>query len=70
MKRYTRWVGLFSVLLLLPQWALAADIHWQPYGPAVFAKAKAENRLILLDMVAVWCHWCHVMEDKTYSDPA
>lgn len=60
-------------------WALAAlatpvsaasPVAWQPYGAAVFTQAKSENRLILLDMVAVWCHWCHVMDDKTYANPA
>lgn len=43
---------------------------WQPYGPAAFETAAAENKLILLDLVAVWCHWCHVMEATTYRDPA
>ncbi|MCB1724646.1 MAG: thioredoxin domain-containing protein [Chromatiaceae bacterium] len=42
---------------------------WQPYAPTAFARAAADDRLILLDLVAVWCHWCHVMDATTYSDP-
>jgi len=45
-------------------------IEWQPWSDAVFARAKAEKKLVLLDVVAVWCHWCHVMDDITYRDPA
>ena len=43
---------------------------WQDWSPQVFAQARAENKLVLLDMAAVWCHWCHVMDEKTYADPA
>jgi uncharacterized protein len=47
----------------------ADGIEWQPWSDAVFARAKAEKKLVLLDVVAVWCHWCHVMDDITYRDP-
>lgn len=43
---------------------------WQDWSPAAFARARSEHKLVLLDMAAVWCHWCHVMDEKTYSDPA
>jgi uncharacterized protein YyaL (SSP411 family) len=45
-------------------------IEWQPWSDAVFARARAEKKLVLLDVVAVWCHWCHVMDEITYRDPA
>ncbi len=45
------------------------SIVWQPWSDDLFARAKAENKLIILDLHAVWCHWCHVMDDKTYKDP-
>jgi hypothetical protein len=45
-------------------------IDWQPWSDAVFARAKAEKKLVLLDVGAVWCHWCHVMDEITYRDPA
>lgn len=47
-----------------------SPIAWQPFSDAVFEKAKKENRLVLLDLEAVWCHWCHVMDEITYRDPA
>ncbi|MCB1734936.1 MAG: thioredoxin domain-containing protein [Gammaproteobacteria bacterium] len=49
--------------------AVVSVIDWQPFAPAAFAQARAEGKLVLLDLVAVWCHWCHVMEAETYSDP-
>ncbi len=48
----------------------APEIAWRPYSDAAFADAKAQHRLVLLDLQAVWCHWCHVMDAETYSDPA
>ena len=27
------------------------------------------NRPVLIDIGAMWCHWCHVMDEKTYADP-
>lgn len=45
------------------------SIDWQPWSEEVFACAKEDNRFVLLDLGAVWCHWCHVMEDVTYRDP-
>jgi hypothetical protein len=47
----------------------AASLHWQPWSDAAFAQAKSEQKFVLLDLEAVWCHWCHVMDDVTYSDP-
>lgn len=45
-------------------------ILWQEWGEEAFNKAKAEDKLILLAIGAVWCHWCHVMDQTSYSDPA
>ncbi len=47
-----------------------ATLHWQPWSDAAFAQARAEHKFVLLDLEAVWCHWCHVMDDVTYRDPA
>ena len=44
-------------------------IDWQPWGEAAFAKAQEENKPVLLAISAVWCYWCHVMDETTYSDP-
>lgn len=43
-------------------------IDWYPWGTEAFEAAKRLNRPILLDIGAVWCHWCHVMDEGTYSD--
>jgi len=50
--------------------ARADGIAWQPWSEQVFAQAQREGKLVLLDMEAVWCHWCHVMDETTYQDPA
>jgi uncharacterized protein YyaL (SSP411 family) len=44
-------------------------VKWHPWGEAAFARAQAENKPILLDIGAVWCHWCHVMDRESYEDP-
>lgn len=46
------------------------SLNWQPWSDEVFAQARREHRFVLLDLEAVWCHWCHVMDSTTYSDPA
>ncbi|MEO8557882.1 MAG: DUF255 domain-containing protein [Rhodospirillales bacterium] len=44
-------------------------VHWQEFSDATFQQAAREKKYVLLHMAAVWCHWCHVMEQTTYSDP-
>jgi uncharacterized protein len=61
-------IGIGAALLLGAE-ANAAPISWQTHwGDAVFAQAAKEHRFVILDLHAVWCHWCHVMDEKTYSD--
>ena len=43
-------------------------IDWYPWGEEAFEAARRLNRPVLLDIGAVWCHWCHVMDEGTYSD--
>lgn len=43
-------------------------IHWREWGEAVFQEAQEQDKLILLSIGAVWCHWCHVMDEEGYSD--
>src|SRR3982751_435599 len=45
-------------------------IRWHEWGEPAFALAKRENKPILLDIGAVWCHWCHVMDRESYENPA
>jgi uncharacterized protein YyaL (SSP411 family) len=44
-------------------------IAWNEWGAEAFAKAKREGKPVLLDIGAVWCHWCHVMDRESYEDP-
>ena len=48
--------------------AAEQPIEWYPWGPEPFEVAKRTGRPILLDIGASWCHWCHVMDEGTYSD--
>jgi uncharacterized protein YyaL (SSP411 family) len=44
-------------------------VDWYPWGPEAFAKAARENRLVFLSIGYSSCHWCHVMERESFSDP-
>jgi uncharacterized protein YyaL (SSP411 family) len=71
---------LVSLLLLSPDPSRAEEfrfspkpnkahlIQWRPWSRETLAEAKQKDRLILLSLSAVWCHWCHVMDETTYSD--
>ncbi len=45
----------------------AAEINWRPWSKEAFEQARQTKRPILLSISAVWCHWCHVMDETTYS---
>src|SRR5579859_3319674 len=47
----------------------AHEIGWRTWSEAAFTEARELNRPILLSISAVWCHWCHVMDETTYSHP-
>jgi uncharacterized protein len=49
--------------------AMHQPIRWQEWGAEAFAAARRENKPMLLDIGAVWCHWCHVMDRESYDDP-
>jgi len=71
---------ILSVFIFINQAALASDfrfsprtnkaslINWQQWGLAPFSEAKRLQRPVLLALSAMWCHWCHVMDETTYSD--
>ncbi|MCH7986378.1 MAG: thioredoxin domain-containing protein [Acidobacteria bacterium] len=44
-------------------------VDWYPFSPQAFARAQELDRPILLDIGAVWCHWCHVMDRESYENP-
>ena len=49
--------------------AMHQPIRWYEWGEEAFAAAQRENKPMLLDIGAVWCHWCHVMDRESYEDP-
>src|ERR1700686_2138062 len=49
--------------------AMHQPIQWHEWSAEAFDKAKLENKPILLDIGAVWCHWCHVMDRESYDNP-
>jgi uncharacterized protein len=44
-------------------------VDWREWGEEAFAHARAEGKPILLDIGAVWCHWCHVIDRESYENP-
>jgi len=71
-KRYRRLTlyAFFLAPFIYLNPAGAEQIQWQPWSDSVFEQAKQEGRFVLLDLGTGWCHWCHVMEEVTYADPA
>ena len=67
MKTRLRWL---VIMLAAASLARGADIVWHPWSDEVFAQARRENKFVYMDLEAVWCHWCHVMDSVTYRDPA
>ena len=49
--------------------AMHQPVRWHEWSEAAFEAARRENKPILLDIGAVWCHWCHVMDRESYEDP-
>src|SRR5271156_261184 len=48
--------------------AMHQPIQWHEFGEEAFAEARLANKPMLLDIGAVWCHWCHVMDRESYDD--
>ena len=48
--------------------AAEQPVFWQQWEEEAFALAKELDRPILLDIGAIWCHWCHVMDRLVYED--
>jgi uncharacterized protein len=77
MLKLLRLILLGSVLAAMA-WSAAPGaigtqqpIRWRTqWNQSLFAEAAREQRFVLLDLHAVWCHWCHVMDETTYADPS
>jgi uncharacterized protein YyaL (SSP411 family) len=48
--------------------AMHQPVAWQEWSAEAFARAEREDKPVLLDIGAVWCHWCHVMDRESYED--
>ena len=48
--------------------AMHQPVQWHEWGEEAFAAARREDKPILLDIGAVWCHWCHVMDRESYEN--
>ena len=48
--------------------AVHQPVDWYPWCAEAFEKAKEKDMPVLLDIGAVWCHWCHVMDGESYED--
>ena len=44
-------------------------VDWHEWGEEAFEKARAAGKPVLLDIGAVWCHWCHVIDRESYENP-
>lgn len=67
-----RWLTLSTLCLALLSCLKlegADEIQWRPWSDSIFEQAKQQGRFVLLDLGTGWCHWCHVMEEVTYTDP-
>jgi uncharacterized protein len=49
--------------------AMHQPVEWHEWGAKAFSRAAEQDKPILLDIGAVWCHWCHVMDRESYEDP-
>ncbi|MCU4166198.1 thioredoxin domain-containing protein [Carboxylicivirga caseinilyticus] len=45
-------------------------VDWYPWSDEAFAKARKEDKLILISIGYSACHWCHVMEHESFEDEA
>jgi uncharacterized protein YyaL (SSP411 family) len=45
-------------------------VDWYPWGEEAFAKARRENKPVLLSIGYSACHWCHVMAHESFEDEA
>ena len=49
--------------------AAQQPVQWREWSDAAFEEARRQDKPILLDIGAVWCHWCHVMDRESYENP-
>ncbi len=45
-------------------------VNWRPWGDEAFAEARARGLPVFLSVGYATCHWCHVMEEESFEEPA
>ncbi|MGH1353177.1 MAG: DUF255 domain-containing protein [Methyloligellaceae bacterium] len=66
---YFRAVLVILISLACIQTSYSGELKWRDWNDTAFRDAKAQKKYVILDLEAVWCHWCHFMEERTYSHP-
>jgi uncharacterized protein len=66
---FNRYIITFFLCCCIHQ-ANSQTIQWQEFNQQAFDLASQQHKPVLLDLGASWCHWCHVMDDSTYENPA
>jgi len=61
-------LSLFSFYSSLSFASDEPSIVWNSWSQNLFERAQREDKFVILDLEAVWCHWCHVMEHETYGN--
>lgn len=67
--KFVRLLAFAAVAVAASPSFASESVKWNGWDNDLFARATAEKRFVILDLEAVWCHWCHVMEKTTYADP-
>ncbi len=60
--------GLAAIVFWVGSPALAAEIRWATAFPTAMDQARAEQKYVMVDFFTGWCHWCKVLDQKTYRD--
>ena len=60
----------FILVFCYAHTASSQRIQWLEFNQQAFDLASRQHKPVLLDLGASWCHWCHVMDDSTYENPA
>lgn len=74
MKRASIFISLLALICSAGYAQTASDQRvapapaWQPFEEAV-AAAAAQDKMVLVDIYAVWCGWCQKLQDEVYTDP-
>ena len=66
MEKTNRLVNVSSAYL---REAAMQPVNWYVWSEEAFERARLEDKPVLVDVGASWCHWCHVMDKESYSDP-